>query len=133
MSKRIFVPEPLGCLEGRAMLSGATAHHGPVALSGLAFNLNSQMIRGDFEQYALGGNFKLLQTQIAGREAAVPFARVDGLGPQTTAILNQMRAGQANGATSPVTAAFQQLSATIKADVDARIADGTVTISRKKG
>ena len=132
MRKRPFVPESPGCLEGRALLSGSgMGHHGPAALSGLAFNLNNQLIKGDFEQYALGHNFKLLQTQIAGHEAAVPFGKVDGLGPTTTAILDQMRAGQASGATSPVAAAYQELSATIKAEVNARIANGTIVVFNK--
>ncbi len=39
-----------------------------------------------------------------------------------------MRADQANGVAGATTTAYNQLSATIKADVNARIANGTVVV-----
>ena len=134
MRKRAFVPEPLGCLEGRALLSGsAKIHHGPVALSGVAFNLGKLRNKGYFEQYALGGNFTLLRSQLAGTSAAIPYGRIDGLGQKTNAILDQMRVNQANGVAGAINMAYQQVSAGTKADVDARIADGTIRIFDKNG
>ena len=134
MRKRAFVPEPPGCLEGRTLLSSlAKVPHGPVGLSGVTFNLGNLRIRGYFQQYALGGNFKLLQTQIAAISTAIPYGRVDGLGQKTNVILDQMRADQANGVAGAINTAYQNLSAGLKADVDARIANGTVFIFDKNG
>ena len=132
MSKRAFVPESLGPLEKRNLLSAtAKMPHRPVALSGLGFNLSNLRIQGYFQQYALGGNFKLLQTQIAGLSGAIPFGRQDGLGQKTNAILDQMRTDQANGVPGAIHNAYEQLSAGLKADVDARIANGTIRVIDK--
>ena len=134
MRKRTFVPEPVGCLEGRALLSGGAASpRGPVGLSGVTFNTGNLKIKGYFQQYALGNNFKLLQTQLAAISTAIPYGRVDGLGQKTKAILDQMRADQAANVPGAVASAYHQLSAGLKADVDARIADGTVFIFNKNG
>ncbi len=133
MRQRAFVPD-VGCLEGRTLLSGGVrVPHGPVGLSGVAFNLGNLRNRGYFEQYALGGNFQLLRTQLAVTSAAIPFGRVDGLGQKTNAILDQMRINQANGVAGAVASAYQQVAAGVKADVDARIATGTVFVFDKGG
>ncbi len=134
MRKRAFVPGTVGCLEGRTLLSGgAKIPHGPVGLSGVAFNLGNLRDKGYFQQYALGGNFQLLRTQLAVTSAAIPYGRVDGLGQKTNAILDQMRQDQANGVPGAIANAYQQVSAGTKADVDARIANGTVYIFNKNG
>ena len=134
MRKRAFVPESVGPLEGRTLLSGgARSPRGPVGLSGVTFNTGTLKIRGYFEQYALGNNFKLLRTQLAEISAAIPYGRVDGLGQKTNAILNRMRGDQADGVPGAIAAAYQQLSAGLKADVDARIADGSVFVFNKNG
>ncbi len=134
MNKKVFKPESLGPLEERALLSGA-AHvaHGPVGLSGPGFNLANVRIQGYFQQYALGGNFQLLRTQIATLSAAIPYGKVDGLGQKTNMILDQMRTDQANNVPGAILNAYKQLSAGLKADVDARIANGTVFIFDKNG
>ena len=134
MRKKLFKPEALGSLEDRKLLSGA-AHvaRGPVGLSGPGFNLANVRMQGFFEQYAQGGNFQLLRTQIASLSAAIPYHVVDGLGPKTNAILNQMRTDQANGVPGAILNAYKQVSAGLKADVDARIANGTVFIFDKNG
>ena len=133
--KRAFVPESLGPLEGRQLLSGAGSQtpHGPVGLSGVGFNTAGLRIKGDFQQYALGRNFQLLRTQLATFSAAIPYGKVDGLGQKTNAILDQMRANQANGVPGAIASAYQQVRAGLKADVDARIADGSVHIFDKNG
>ncbi len=133
MPKRAFVPESLGPLEGRTLLATVAAAHGPVGLSGVGFNTAGVRIQADFQQYALGGNFQLLRTQIAGLSAAIPYGKVDGLGQKTNAILDQMRENQANGVAGAIKMAYQQLSAGLKADVDARIADGSVYIFDRNG
>jgi len=133
MRQRAFVPD-VGCLEGRTLLSGgARVPHGPAGLSGVAFNLGKLRNRGYFEQYALSDNFQLLRTQLAVTSAAIPFGRVDGLGQKTNAILDQMRISQANGVAGAVASAYQQVAAGVKADVDARIANGTVFVFDKHG
>ena len=132
MRKRAFVPESLGPLEARNLLS--TTRPGiPVALSGPGFNLANLRIRGYFEQYALGGNFQLLRTQIASLSAAIPFGRQDGLGQRTNAILDRMRQDQIAGVPGAIMNGYQQLSAGLKADVNARIANGTIRVFDKGG
>ena len=129
--KRAFVPDPLGPLEARNLLSGGAKPHLPVAFSGVAFNTSNVRIQGYFQQYALGGNFQLLRTQLASSSAAIPFGRQDGLGTKTNAILDQMRQDQANGVPGAILNAYKQVEAGIKADVNARIADGSVRIFNK--
>ena len=135
MRKRTFTPEALGPLEGRRLLSGAAAQvgHGPVGLSGVAFNTGAVRIRSDFEQYALGGDFQLLRTQLADLSTAIPFGRQDGLGAKTNQILDQMRRDQANCVPGAIVNAYRQVIAGLKADVNARIASGTVFIFDKNG
>lgn len=135
MSKRAFRPEALGPLEGRRLLSAGVAHvhRGPVGLSGVGFNTANLRLRGAFEQYALGGNFALLRTQIASISSGIPYHRVDGLGPRTNQILDQMRMDQADGVSGAIKTAYQRVSAETKADVGARIANGDVFIFDKNG
>lgn len=133
MRQRAFKPDSLGPLEARNLLSGGAKPQIPVALSGVAFNTGTVRIRGYFEQYALGGNFRLLRTQLAGVSTATPFGRQDGLGAKTNAILDQMRRDQADGVPGAIRNAYNQVTAGIKADVDARIANGTVRVFDRTG
>lgn len=133
MPKRSFVPESPGPLEGRMLLSGSgRTPRLPVPLSGVAFNSGTDRIRADFEQYATGGNFQLLRSQLAQLSTAIPFAKRDGLGAKTNQVLDRMRQDQAAGVPGAVMTAFHQVMAGNKADVDARIADGTVRIFDKQ-
>ena len=134
MNKHKFEPANLDPLEGRQLLAGAAPQiQGPAEFSGLAFNTGAVKIRGYFQQYALGGNFQLLRTQLATIATAIPYHVVDGLGPKTNQILDQMRQNQAVGVPGAIKSAYQQVIAGITADVDARIANGTVAIFDKNG
>ena len=134
MPQRPFVPEPPGPLEGRMLLSGSgKAPRLPVPLSGVAFNGGTDRIRADFEQYATGGNYRLLRTQLAQLSTSIPFARQDGLGQRTNAILDRMRQDQADGVPAAIQSAYRQVMAGRKADVDARVATGTVRIFDRQG
>ena len=131
MRNRSFVPDPLGPLEGRRLLSGGARPHLPVAFSGIAFNAGGMRVESYFQQYAEGGNFGLLRTQLAEVSTAIPFGRQDGLGAKTNAILDQMRQDQAAGVPGAITTAYNSVIAGLKADVNARIANGSVRIYNK--
>lgn len=134
MSKHAFKPESLGPLEDRHLLSGAaSAVRRPIGLSGVAFNTSRVKISGYFQQYALGGNFPLLRTQLANQSTGIPYHVADGLGPKTNQILDQMRANQAADVPGAIKTAYQQVITGLTADVDARIANGTVFVFDKDG
>lgn len=126
MSRRSFRPEVPADLEQRLALSGVAAVRKPVGLSSIGYTNNQATIAGYFEQYALGGDFKLLKTQVAAAEASVPFGRVDGLGEKTRVVLARMRADQADGVSGAIRTGGRRVMAAIKAEVQARVADGSV-------
>jgi len=129
MRRRAFTPEAPGQLEGRALLSGVGGRpHGPVPLSGPRFNLNLLMIKGEFQQFSIGGDLTLLRSQLAMRSAAAPFARADGLGRSVNAILAQMEAGLASKAPGAVNTAYNEVVAGVRAQVESHIQDGTVVV-----
>lgn len=129
--RRTFVPDALGSLGDRVLLSEAAAlPRGPVALSALRFNMSMDMVRNDFELFATSGNFERLRASLARHTVGSPFAQADGLGVTINAILSRIQADLASGAPRPVAAALHQVEAAVRADVQARIADGTVVVTR---
>lgn len=124
---RAFVPDALGRLEDRVVLSGVAA---PVALSALRFNMTLGFVRNDFQLFGTSGDFARLRAALAQHVAPLPFARADGLGATTNAILDRMQAGIAAHAPGPVASALHQVEAAIRADARARIDAGSVVVTR---
>jgi hypothetical protein len=90
------------------------------------------MVRRDFELFATSGdtsrNLERLRAMLAQNSEGVPFHRVDGLGMKTNAILDQMQADIAAGSPRAIDAAFHRAVAGIRADVQARVATGSVVV-----
>lgn len=127
MRRRAFVPEAPGRLEGRALLSGS---RGPVHLSAAAFGLDLLQIKGDFQQFSISGDLALLRAQLAMRAAPVPFSRVDGLGQRVNLILGRLEADLAARIPGAINTAYNEVITGIRADVQARINNGTVVVDR---
>ncbi|QEH34791.1 hypothetical protein OJF2_33330 [Aquisphaera giovannonii] len=129
MRRRAFIPDPPGRLEGRALLSGAAgAAHGPVALSGIGLGVTLSRVRADFEEFSASGDLSRLKTQLQQLAGGIPFGKVDGLGERINAILARMQQDIVVGKPHPVARAHQGVASAIKADVKARIADGSVHV-----
>jgi hypothetical protein len=125
MRRRSFTPAAPACLEGRDLPS---AFPGPAHLSAALYGLNLLKLQGNFQQFALYGNLPLLRSQLAMRAAMVPFARVDGLGVKTNAIIDRMQANLAEGTPGAIYAAYQEVRAGVHSDLQARIDDGSVVV-----
>ncbi len=133
MRSRAFMPDALGRLEDRIVpshVAGLTRGQDPVALSGPRFNLDIFMVRGDFELFATSGNFEQLRARLAEHTRGVPFHQADGLGTEINAILAQMQTDISSGIPKAIAAAHHRVVDTIRADVRARIDDGSVVVVR---
>jgi hypothetical protein len=87
-------------------------------------------MRIDFEEYATGGNFSRLRADLQRSAATVPFGRADGLGGAINGILARLQRDIASGAPLPIARAYQDVVATLRADVEARIDDGSLVVVR---
>ena len=79
MPRRAFVPDSLGRLEDRVVLSG-----GPVVVSNHTYNFTLSMVWNNFEQYATDGKFQLLRANLAMGAARIPFHRPTAWGRAPT-------------------------------------------------
>ncbi len=129
MSRRNFIPESPGRLEGRALLSGGTRlPGGPVSISGLGVDLTLARIRADFEEFAIGRKLPLLKHELHSILGGVPFNRASGLGQTVAGILGQMESDLQAGAPHAVATAEQAVISTIQAGGRADLAAGRIVI-----
>ncbi len=129
MRRRRFVPDALGPLESRALLTGGLkTHRGVVQLSGMGLNQNLLTVKGSYGEFAVTGNFAKLQTDLAQHVATVPFGQADGLGQNVSAILGQMQQGLAKHTPHAVSTAYRRTVSAFKAVVAHRIATGDLVV-----
>jgi hypothetical protein len=126
MRRRAFKPEALGELEDRVVPSGPP--RGPVVLSGLHFNTALDLVKRDFELYAMSGDFERLRAMLSQHTSGLPFHRVDAIGRTINAILAQMQSDLAAEVPRAIAMAHGKVADSIRADVQARIDNGTIVV-----
>ena len=131
MRRRAFTPDALGRLEDRVVLSHvAGLSQGPVELSDLRFNMAIGLVKKDFELFATSGDLERLRAMLAEHTKGIPFHQVDGLGTKVDAILVQMQSDIASEAPRPISTSHHRVVGAIRADVKARIDDGSIVVVR---
>ena len=131
MPKRAFRPEISCGLENRSLLSGfaaagLTAH--PIVITRAKFNLVPEEIQSAFHEYRQGFGMAELHKEILDDIVNIPFARADGLAESVNGILNKLQQNMQAKVPNAISTAHNDVTAVIRADVQARAQAGDIII-----
>lgn len=126
--KHVFVPDALGRLEDRLVLSTGVAFvRGAAVLTNHALNKTVSDINAAFRRFATKGlDYARLESGLKAAVSRIPYNRVDGLYSGMRDVVSQLKADIADGVPNPVIAARQAVLASLRDAVASRVSDGSV-------
>jgi hypothetical protein len=130
MKKHAFVPDALGRLEDRVVLSGVRfATSGAAILTTSAFNHASGGINNAFSRFATRGmNYGRLAADLTNALKVIPYVRADGLAGEIQGEVQQMAANINAGQVGAVKAALVASQRDLRSFVMQEVANGRIVI-----